>query len=227
MRCTEKEEKKLAVWYTSDLHIDHNSVAHHRWHAFNGNPRDFDDDVLHDADIIAWHNNLLAANWDALVRKDDVVYVVGDISSGSSNGQRNALDWIKARPGRKKLILGNHDGPFPNGHDKSGKWLRAYLDAFASVSMMDTHKIAGHKVMVSHFPYSGDHGDHDRYQQYRLRPIDRPIIHGHTHSSGKWSAAVGSGGKILPQVQVGVDAWNFSPVSLDQVIGQFGFTDLS
>ena len=37
--------------------------------------------------------------------------------------------------------------------------------------------------MVSHFPYSGDHSEESRYDQWRLPDFGVPIIHGHTHSS--------------------------------------------
>jgi calcineurin-like phosphoesterase family protein len=141
---------------------------------------------------------------------------MGDISSGSSGGQRAALAWFAERPGRKRLIKGNHDGPFAQNQDRH-KWHAAYHEVFETVEDYGRYKIAGHKVMLSHFPYTGDHEEPDRYQQYRLRPINLPVIHGHTHSDKRFGWSTPETGSLL-QIHIGVDAWSFRPVHLDEVI---------
>jgi calcineurin-like phosphoesterase family protein len=51
------------------------------------------------------------------------------------------------------------------------------------VQLHARRSINGVRVLVSHFPYAGDHTDEARYDQWRLPDYDLPIIHGHTHSS--------------------------------------------
>jgi calcineurin-like phosphoesterase family protein len=66
----------------------------------------------------------------------------------------------------------------------------------------------------SHFPYTGDSQAESRYDKYRALDEDgTPIIHGHTHSSEKVSRT----DKGTLQIHVGVDAWDFYPVHIDQI----------
>ncbi len=69
---------------------------------------------------------------------------------------------------------------------------------------------------ISHYPPAeiSDHGSVDRYP--KLRPFDngnRIFLHGHTHSTEKVTRL--STGSVA--VHIGVDAWNYCPVSLDDV----------
>jgi len=65
-------------------------------------------------------------------------------------------------------------------------------------------------VNLSHFPYIGDsHDSNDRWGEYRLKDYGTTILHGHTHSKKKISRS--SRGTL--QINVGVDAWYFFPVS--------------
>ncbi len=165
--------------------------------------------------VTDWHDRILAANWDRVVRPDDVVWVLGDISAGGRAAQLNALEWIKQRPGVKHLIAGNHDGCHPM-HRDSHKWQRIYLEAFESVQMAAKRRVPllhGHtSVMLSHFPYMGDHGA-DRYHEWRLRAVAGvPVVHGHTHSDQRWDRPYSL------QIHVGVDAWNLTPVHWDEIV---------
>jgi uncharacterized protein len=65
-----------------------------------------------DMDRFGWigHPAPLAAAWDAEVRSDDLVLVVGDISWATKPHEAAGdLAWIEQRPGRKVLLKGNHD----------------------------------------------------------------------------------------------------------------------
>ena len=63
-------------------------------------------------------------------------------------------------------------------------------------------------MLFSHFPYSGDSHEKDRFVE--MRPIDKGLhlLHGHTH--GAWR-------KKGRMIDVGVDAWGGVPVSEDEV----------
>jgi calcineurin-like phosphoesterase family protein len=220
------EGKELVnVWFTSDGHIGHRLVSEHRWE------RQFPGIVAPANTVISWHDQVLAQNWDARVDKDDVVWVAGDISSGTTVGQRHALGWYRKRPGRKRLITGNHDQPHPM-HRDAPKWQKIYLEgtaeepaAFEYVNMSAKIRIAlpgeGHtNVFLSHFPYKADRGTVTRHPEWRLPNCGTILLHGHTHSEEVISYDTNVWDPKLtptPQIHIGLDAWNLSPVSLVDV----------
>lgn len=51
-------------------------------------------------------DKVLISNWNNIVRKDDLVWVLGDFVIGSKDYTKYI---IKSLNGRKKLVLGNHD----------------------------------------------------------------------------------------------------------------------
>ncbi len=212
----------MGVYFTSDPHIGHAKVAGIRWQvALPG----IDEDPNLER-VIEWHDQILAQNWDARVGKDDVIWVLGDISAGGSKAQRNALSWLASRPGRKHLIAGNHDSVHPM-HRDSHKWLPEYMMVFDSVQSAATRDVplvdgGRQKVLLSHFPYTGEGGREggDRHAQWRLRNEGLPIIHGHVHSTETVTQSSGEGADGWPpstQIHVGVDAWGMKPVSLEEI----------
>ncbi|URM86527.1 phosphoesterase [Mycobacterium phage Hilltopfarm] len=203
------------VWFTSDLHIGHQLVADQRAQWF-GAPTE--PDIWQQ-----WHDRTLADNWDARVSKKDQVWVLGDISSGTTEAQAYALNWLSDRPGEKHLVPGNHDRCHPMYRD-SHVWLPAYLQVFKSVQVFARRRIAGVSVLLSHFPYDGDHTQVSRFDQYRMRDYGEPLLHGHTHRPWRATAStpiypVESEWATIPpnQFHVGVDAWNLTPVHTDEL----------
>lgn len=200
------------VWFTSDLHIGHKKVAQLRaTEAMVALENVFDP-----ACAVEWHDRWLASCWDYVVGKDDQVWVLGDLSLRGARSEARALEWISKRPGHKHLIAGNHDGIHPM-HRDSHKRFPAYMAVFDSVQMAARRRVTvsgekgGHvDVLLSHFPYAGDHLGVDRYPEWRLKDAGNYLLHGHTHSSdvGSWHPK---------QIHVGVDAWKHGPVSLDQI----------
>ncbi|MFI8976941.1 metallophosphoesterase [Nocardia asteroides] len=180
----------MRTFYTSDLHIGHRLAAEERGFA---SPAD------HDAE--------LAKRWDAVVKPGDRVCVLGDISLGGKANTLRALEWIDDRPGTKELIAGNHDECHPM-RSRAVHWKNLFeVSAFASVQHAATHKIAGQRVMLSHFPFyddpDGDHTPENRFPEWRVPDVGQWLLHGHTHSS------VAVRGR---QLHVGVDAHNLTPV---------------
>lgn len=157
-------------------------------------------------------------NWKRLVRPDDVVWVIGDLSSGSRHGEVRALELLMTLPGIKHCILGNHDSPHPM-HRDAHKRLPAYADAFATVASAARRRVNGQNVLLSHFPYTGDHTDTERYKQWRLPDMDSWLIHGHTHS-----AYVGD--ERTKEINVGLEAWDFSPVNVDNIAKEMTRRDM-
>lgn len=208
-----------AVWFTSDLHIGHEMVAVQR----------FLPSKIDGTASIGWHDAMLAHRWDENVRPDDQVWVLGDLTLGGTEAVAHGLNWISDRPGVKHLIAGNHDPVHPM-HRDAHRWQSAYLKVFASVQAFARRRIAGQDVLLSHFPYEGDHSATERFRPYRLRDVGdpgTPLLHGHTHSAEKisygrdrWVGIPGVNPTRGPmQIHVGVDAWDMRPVALSEIEG--------
>lgn len=81
------------IFFTSDLHLGHKNIIRF------SNPRLFKTIEEHDETIIS--------NWNSVVNKDDIVYILGDISLNLS--QEKLETYLQRLNGKKSLILGNHD----------------------------------------------------------------------------------------------------------------------
>lgn len=187
----------MTDYYTADLHLGHDRVA---------TLRGFRTTQQHDDTII---NNLVTTT-----SPGDTIWVVGDVI-GHSSSEDYALSTIMANvPDRTlHLIAGNHDPVHPNS-SKSHKKMSDWLTVFDTVQSQAVAKLNSGRVIVSHFPYNGDHvrtdgTTDDRFQQWRVRDLGATIIHGHTHSTEKVSRSIVG----TPQICVSVDAWGFHPVS--------------
>lgn len=216
----------MTVWFSSDLHLGHRAMA---WMREVGHWPTQEERPLVTAQMVQAHDDLLASKWDAVVGKDDVVWVLGDLIANPKSLDA-ALHWIMLRPGHKHLILGNHDPAHPMSRD-SHKWLWRYNDAFTSVQLAARRRIGGQEVLLNHFPYTGDgDGKEDRCSQWRLRNEGLPLLHGHVHTTDKvtWAPPPGCERDMDPsvaehftervrQIHVGVDAWDLAPVSLEQI----------
>ena len=188
----------MTTWFTSDLHIGHARISE-----LAGRP--FTD--------VEQMNEVLVDNWNALVRPDDVAYVLGDVCMGKID---DSLKYISRLNGIKHLILGNHDRPLmQKSEEKRQEWQQRYLDAgFTSLHDSLVYIIGDYRFNLSHFPYDGDSHDGDRFNSLRLVDTGTPILHGHTHSKER----VTFSSKGTTQIHVGVDAWGHSPVSMQAII---------
>lgn len=137
-------------------------------------------------------NEAIVYGWNSKVGRDDVVYVVGDLGKVDAN-------FLRSLNGRKYLAFGNHD--------KKLRKNRALVDLFDGAGDVLTVKVedvtvrGGYKIIVvCHYPMVV--WDRSHYGAWH--------VHGHCHGS-------------LPddphsfRVDVGVDCWNFCPVSYEQL----------
>lgn len=173
--------------FTADLHLGHAKVA---------GLRGFDDWIHHDAAV--------ANNWRRVVGERDTVWILGDFSCGR---EAHALRVLRNLPGRKRLILGNHDAAHPM-HRRAPQALARYGDVFEYVATAGRVKLAGRDFLLSHFPYQGDHTDEPRYRQWRLPNLGEALLHGHTHRADQGVHQE----TFALEIHVGLDAWDLTPV---------------
>ena len=155
------------TWFVGDTHFGHLKVAQ-----------------IRGFESAAEHDDVIFSKWTRQVRDGDTVFVLGDISSGSSGGEDHALSILENLPGHKHLICGNHDSISSihrNGYKKQAYWFRV----FDSIRDYGRIRIEGADILLSHYPYasSGDgpgRGE-PRYMQFRLPDLGGYLIHAHTH----------------------------------------------
>jgi len=160
-------------------------------------------------------NEILVANWNSVVSPDDEAWILGDIALGPI---MESLEYIGRLNGTKHMVWGNHDRCFPGSKKSAGMTPEEWVGVYKAAGFTSVRADGGlmpfipdyRFVNLSHFPYIGDsHDSNDRWGEYRLKDYGTTILHGHTHSKKKISRS--SRGTL--QVNVGVDAWSFFPVS--------------
>ena len=159
----------MTDFFIADTHFFHDAVATYR--GFQTTEQ---------------HNHTIIDNIMGDTRPGDTIFFVGDVI-GRTDDADAALDLIAHNiPNRTlRLIAGNHDPVHPmcsKAHKHTPDWLKV----FDSIQSQTFIKMMGHKIPVSHFPYTGESSDRhleDRHIQWRMRDLGTPIIHGHTHAT--------------------------------------------
>jgi len=137
------------------------------------------------------HDETLIARWNARIRDDDLVYHVGDFAYGCSHARaREIFDRLR---GRKHLFLGNHD-------EKAMRlpWAEPPVQA-RRIVIQDPGMECGQGVWLSHYAHRVWDG------------MWRGDIHAFGHSHGSLPGTARS-------CDVGVDAWEYRPVRLSEVM---------
>ena len=193
----------MTTWFTADQHFGHArllELSAARGAAFS---------------TVAEMNARLVHSWNSVVQPDDTVWVLGDFDM---HGKDASLALVEQLVGTKILVSGNHDSCWAgvrDGWKKRDQYLAAGFAAvmdFAVTTLPPLRPQApATRVLMSHFPYAGGSHDEDRYAQFRLRDEGIMLLHGHVHESfrerrttrGTW------------HVNVGVDCWDYAPVSAE------------
>ena len=140
-------------------------------------------------------DRILLQNFNSVVRQNDTVYILGDICHHMK--VEDADNLIRKMNGKKYLIVGNHDKKYdPRLFEDIKDFINFSVDGYSFALM--------HYPMLS-WPKKSSGG----YQ-----------LHGHIHARMEYNEANREEG--IRRYDVGVDANNFFPVSVKQVIDFFG-----
>lgn len=166
--------------FYSDPHYGHANIIEHAHRPF----ADVDD-----------MNAELEERYRAAVGPNDHVLWFGDCAW--TGFDLKAL--LSRLPGRKSLIIGNHDGS-----------KRRMLNAgFELVADQLTVVLAGQTATLCHYPpLNATYGGREYDDRFVARRPAEPakgqlVVHGHTHELTCWDGR---------RVHIGVDAWDFAPV---------------
>ena len=171
------------VYFTSDLHLGHTNVIKFQNRAFKD---------------VEEMNKTLITNYNAVVNRNDICYILGDIAHHTPITTVNEM--ISKLNGKKFLIRGNHD----KNYDES--LFSGIYDVYeTSFSIKDFNR---HFVLM-HYPLLSWH----RANAGAIH------LHGHIHSDGSYNKK--NYDKHIFRYDVGVDANNYYPVSVEQIFNHF------
>lgn len=137
-------------------------------------------------------NEILIKNWNDVVGQDDVVYHLGDFAMGVTNKEEYAIKMRERLNGNIHHIMGNHDPDHWRTNSSKPKPRFQSIKDFAQI------KVEGQTIILFHYGM--------RTWWHDLKGVWH--IYGHSH------------GQLPPygkSCDVGVDAWNFTPVSFKEL----------
>ena len=183
----------MARWYTSDHYFGHRNIIGYCDRPFAG---------------VDEMNAAMVERWNDLVGDGDEVWVISDIALGDLHVL--LAGHVARLRGRKIPVPGNH-GRCWAGRDKHDNGRSVYLELGGLERIVDAPKpmrFDRKKVRIRHFPYVFDESFGLKYLDHRPRDDCSWLLHRYVHE--KWRQR----GR---QINVGVDAWDFAPVSEDTI----------
>ncbi len=146
---------------------------------------------------VATMNAEIKRRWNHLVAPDDEVYLIGDVGMGDKQG---VIDLIYQLNGVIYLIPGNHDVGLlkdPRFRDRFA-WIRSLAEIVVHWDPADRKK--HQRIILCHYAMKVWHKSHHGAWQ----------LFGHSHGHLKDDP-------YSLQLDVGVDCWDFYPVSFQQL----------
>jgi calcineurin-like phosphoesterase family protein len=175
----------MTIWFTSDLHFGHANII-----KYCKRPYSNVDDM----------NEALIDNWNSIVQKDDIVYVLGDFAYGRHFTPDKAARVLQRLSGIKVLIAGNHDEDNLRSSQFRSKFeeIHSLFELKIPPKRGERH---GTMIVMCHYPMRKWNQSH------------RGSIHlfGHEHGSSPEDKASRS-------MDVGVDCHNYYPISFEEVL---------
>lgn len=154
------------IFFTSDWHKGHANIVR--------GESDWDDkSACRDFDTLKEHDDTLIENINKCAKKDDIIYMLGDVAFGGKENIHEVMARINCKT--VHLCLGNHDHHIrKNAIVRSGIGIevRAH-DLFASVNDIITKKIGGERFVLCHYSMrTWENGHHGSI-----------MLYGHSHGS--------------------------------------------
>lgn len=180
-------------YFTSDQHFGHKNIIKYSKRPFS--------------DIEEMHDTLIK-NFNNAVSQNDETYHLGDFSLDD----RIVKFILPKLNGTHYLIAGNHDACFIK-HKGHKKQIENYISyGFSKVfPHFTTLNLDKETILLSHLPPADQNFENIRYFDYRPKNDGqyKYIFHGHVHEAWKIKDNC---------INVGVDQWNYTPVSFDVLI---------
>jgi calcineurin-like phosphoesterase family protein len=169
------------VYFISDTHFGHKGSL--KWP--NGAARNF-------KDLNEMHETIIN-NWNSVVKKDDIIYFLGDFAYKCS--EKQIKHFFDSLNGTIIFIKGNHDGRTLKANQKYHR--------FQSVHELLHLTINNKEFILCHYPIESWNGK------------NRGAIHLHGHTHERTPNITGN------IMNVSCEVVNYTPVSIEEVINKF------
>jgi calcineurin-like phosphoesterase family protein len=187
------------IWFTSDTHFGHKKIIQYC-------DRPYDSVEEMDAELID--------NWNQVVKPTDEVYFLGDFSLSF----KNVRQVVPLLNGTKHLVAGNHD-LCHSSNSGAGAYRKRYVDVgFEDVCESLYLSVGGQRVLCHHMPFFDLKDPDQRFPEHKPHNQGGWLLHGHVHQRWKIKGR---------QINVGVDVWDFYPVSISVIEQLIARSDVS
>ena len=144
-------------------------------------------------------NDFLIKSWNQTVKKNDDVYHLGDFALCKKKDLKSIVSKLN---GNIHVVKGNHDREIIKGSNKD---LFIWVKDYYRLKVPDNRAPGGKQIIIL-FHYPIESWDQQRYGVWHL--------HGHSHGYTPRNLS-------LKRIDVGVDVWNFKPVSYQEIWNEF------
>ena len=193
-------------FFTSDLHFGHKNILKF------AKPRPFS--------TIEEHDQAIINNWNSVVKQEDDVYIIGDISLNLN--AEEIENRLKALNGNKYLILGNHDRPKIYAKFLNSGLLKEMKD-YASIKLED--KVGRvYECILFHYPILEPNHVFNKPIAGKIGPTCH--FYGHIHNMNDYDEIYQQLG--FRAAHVGLDTSNkypntkpFTPINFEDLLTWF------
>lgn len=170
------------IYFSSDLHLNHNKDFIYKPRGFN---------------TIEDMNMTIINNWNEIISENDDVYLLGDLILGDND---MGMKLLRQLNGKIHVILGNHD-------TESRINLYKQLSNIVSIEYATQIKYKKAYFFLCHYPVmTANFDDQLAWAKHLIN------LYGHTHQENLFY------NNNPYMYNVGMDAHNCYPVSIDQII---------
>lgn len=162
------------IYFTADLHLGHYNIMKYCNRPFQ-TTKEMNDKIMD--------------NWSNIVKKQDSVYILGDVCMKPSE---LIIDQLCSLPGQKHLIIGNHDKHNLNHLSKCFKTINMYYEL----------KYNDILFVLFHYPM----------ESWNCSYHGSVHLYGHVHNSEFLNE------KIVNRFNVCVDVNDFTPISIEKIL---------
>lgn len=165
----------MNYYWTADTHFGHGNIIKYCNRPFSS---------LQEMDLS------IIRNWNAKVKKDDTVFLVGDFnfcqSGEAPDAPKKSYEYYKSQLNGNIIFL-------RGSHDKQNK----VKTIIRSISIL----YGGYSIYITHDPRHAN-------PNYQLNFV------GHVHNKWKFSNL----SKKSDLINIGVDVWDFKPVNINEIL---------
>ena len=170
------------IWFIADLHIGHKNILHHQ-------PERIAAMGLKDKYDIEGHDNYIIDKWLSQTKRNDHVYVLGDMIMTNQETAIKVLHKLKSNGCKIHLVIGNHD-----------KSTQKMYNMFESIELIKSQVFKASvfpfleedlQVVMCHYPM----------KSWPNKCRGSLMLHGHTHDNSPWE----HDGSDDLQINVGLD----------------------